>query len=76
MQASSTKGCTLQCILLYSTVEYLYFKPDLQEDIFTVFLAEEHKELTNEGKLEAKRKDEERQQEELTEEPKRYMKKW
>jgi len=26
--------------------------------------------------LEAQRKDEERQQEELTEEPKRYMKKW
>lgn len=32
-----------------------------------MFLAEEHKELTNEGKLEAKRKDEERQQEEVTE---------
>jgi len=62
---------------LYSTVEYLYFKPDLQEDIFTVFLAEEHKELTNEGKLEAKRKDEERQQEEVTEDQRDLQcKKW
>ena len=42
-----------------------------------MFLAAEHKELTNEGKLEAKRKDEERQQEEVTEDQRDLQcKKW
>ena len=38
-----------------------------------MFLAAEHKELTNEGKLEAKRKDEERQQEEVTEDQRDFQ---
>ena len=43
---------------------------DLQEDDFTELLAVQHKELTNENlmELEAQRKDEERQEEEVTEE--------
>ena len=45
---------------------------DLQEDDFTELLAVQHEELTNEDlmELEAQRKDKERQEEELTEEPK------
>ena len=43
---------------------------DLREDDFTELLAAQHKELTNENlvELEAQRKDEERQEEEVTEE--------
>ena len=42
---------------------------DLREDDFTELLAAQHKELTNENlvELEAQRKDEERQEEEVTE---------
>lgn len=48
---------------------------DLQEDDFTELLAVQHKELTNEEliDLEAQQKDEENQEEEITEEPKRIM---
>ena len=47
---------------------------DLQEDDFTELLAVQHKELTNEDliELEAQRKDEETQEEEVTEERKRF----
>ena len=48
---------------------------DLQEDDFTVLLAVQHEELTNEDlmELEAERKDKETQEEEeVTEEPKRF----
>ena len=47
---------------------------DLQEDDFIELLAVQHEELTNEDlmELEAQRKDEERQEEEVTEEPKRF----
>ncbi|XP_059984138.1 uncharacterized protein LOC132508194 [Lagenorhynchus albirostris] len=47
---------------------------DLQEDDFIELLAVQHKELTNEDlmELETQRKGEERQEEEVTEEPKRY----
>ncbi|TEA29453.1 hypothetical protein DBR06_SOUSAS510002, partial [Sousa chinensis] len=47
---------------------------DLQEDDFTELLAVQHDELTNEDlmELEAQRKDEERQEEEVTEELKRF----
>ncbi|TEA31967.1 hypothetical protein DBR06_SOUSAS50510002, partial [Sousa chinensis] len=47
---------------------------DLQEDDFIELLAVQHKELTNEDllELEDQRKDEERQEEEVTKEPKRF----
>ena len=47
---------------------------DLQEDDFTKLFAEQHREWTNEVlmELEAQRKDEEKQEEEVTEEPKRF----
>ena len=47
---------------------------DLQEDDLIDLLAVQHEELTNEDlmDLEAQRKDEERQEEEVTEEPKRF----
>ncbi|KAJ8783057.1 hypothetical protein J1605_009665 [Eschrichtius robustus] len=50
-----------------TVVQYLYFKLDLQEDNFTDLLAVQHKELTNKDlmELEAQRKDEERQEEEM-----------
>ena len=46
---------------------------DLQEDDFTELLAVQHEELTNEDlmELEAQRKDKERQEEEVTKEPKK-----
>ena len=48
---------------------------DLQEDDFIELLAMQHELLTNEDlmELEAQRKDKERQEEEVTEEPKRFM---
>ena len=54
-------------------------KLDLQEDNFIELLAVQQEELANEDlmELEAQRKDEERQEEEVTEEPKRFTKrKW
>ena len=48
---------------------------DLPEDDFTQLLAVQHEELTNEDlmELESQRKDKERQEEEVTEELKRFM---
>ena len=61
---------------VFSNLVTLSEKPelDLQEDDFIKLLAVQHEELTNEDvmKLEAQRKDEERQVEEVTEEPKRF----
>ena len=63
------------CIEYSNTVQYRYFKLDLQEDDFIELFAVHHEELTNEDlmELEAQRKDQERQEEEeVTEEPKRF----
>ena len=69
----------LLCTLLYSTVysivvQCLYFKLDLRENDFIELLAVQHEELTYEDlmELEAQKKDEERQEEEVTEEAKRF----
>ena len=70
----------LVCTFLYSTVEsttvqYLYFKLDLQEDDFIELLAVQHKKLTKEDlmELEALGNSKERQEEEVTEELKRIV---
>ena len=57
----------------YCRVQYLYFKLHLQEDSCTEPLAMQQEELTNEDlmELEAQRKDEERQEEKVTEESKK-----
>ena len=58
-----------QVIMMETSLEL-----DLQEDDFIALLAVQHEDLTNEHlmELEAQRKDEERQGEEVTEEPKRF----
>ena len=60
-------------------MQYLCFRLDLQEGLFTELLAVQHEELTNEDLVESEfqRKDKERQEgqdedEEVTEEPKRF----
>ena len=68
--------CVLYSIISSTVVQYLYFKLDLQEDDFIELLAVQQEELTNEDfmELEAQRKGKERQEEEeVTEEPKRFM---
>ena len=64
--------CVLYCIS--TVVWFLYFKPDLQEDNCIELLAVKHEEFTNEDlELEAQRKHQERQAEEVTEELKSFM---
>ena len=74
MCKSSASGCTFPYFIVqYCRVQYLYFKLHLQEDSCTKPLAMQQEELTNEDlmELEAQRKDEERQEEKVTEESKR-----
>ena len=87
VHASSTSGCAFFFFsLLYSTVEsthkkestavqYLYFKLDLQEDDFIELLAVQHEKLTREDlmELEAQGNIKERQEEDVTEELKRFI---
>ena len=58
--------------------QHIYFKLELQEGQFIELLAMQHEELTNEDlmELEAQRKDKERQEEEVTEEPDSGCRKW
>ena len=58
--------------------QHLYFKLELQEGQFIELLAVQHKELINEDlmELEAQRKDKEKQEEEVMEEPDSGCRKW
>ena len=75
--APSTSVCAFVDFAAQYYIEYngtdLYFKLGLQEEDFFELLAVQHKELTNEDLMEweAQGKDEERQEEEVTEELKR-----
>ena len=59
----------LLCTVQSTVVQYLYLKLDLLQNDFTELLAVQHGELINEElmELEAQRKHEERQEEEVTE---------
>ena len=68
--------CELHCTVLYIVQQYsIYFKLELQEDNIIELLDVQHEELTNEDlmELEAQRKDEEREDGKVSEEPKKFM---
>lgn len=68
--------CELHCTVLFIVQQYsIHFKLELQEDNIIELLDVQHEELTNEDlmELEAQRKDEEREDGKVSEEPKKFM---